>query len=125
MRALRCVVLSLLVFGLPASALAADNDSKLMKEVKALGDVLEAALVADDMDTMFGMYAEDVISMPNYGPRMDGLDAIRKHHDEMTATGMKITSFTSDPTEAWEFGNQVIEVGTFTIALTMPGMPEN
>ena len=124
MRALRGVVASLLFFGLPAAALAAQQKVKLMQEVKAFGDVLEAALVEDDMETMFGFYAEDVISLQNYGPRLDGIDAIRKHHDEMTAAGMKISSFTSDPTEAWECGNQVIEIGTFTIALNMPGMTE-
>lgn len=124
MRALRGVVASLLFFGLPAAVLAAQQNVKLMQEVKAFGDVLEAALVEDDMETMFGFYAEDVISLQNYGPRLDGIDAIRKHHDEMAAAGMKISSFTSDPTEAWECGNQVIEIGTFTIALNMPGMTE-
>ncbi len=124
MRALRCVVASFLISALPAVALAAQPNVKLMKEVKAFGDVLEAMLLEDDMETMFGFYADDVISLQNYGPRLDGVAALRKHHDEMTAAGMKITSFISDPTEAWECGNQVIEIGTFAIGMTMPGMTE-
>lgn len=124
MRVFRCVVASLLVFGLPAAALAAQQNNKLMQEVKAFGDLLEATLLEDDMETMFGFYADDVISLQNYGPRLDGIDAMREHHDEMTAAGMKITSFTSDPTEAWECGNQVIEIGTFAIGMKMSGMTE-
>jgi hypothetical protein len=41
----------------------------------------------------------------------------------MAGAGVKVTSFESQPTEAWECGNQVIEIGTFIISLDIPGMP--
>jgi hypothetical protein len=41
----------------------------------------------------------------------------------MAGAGIKINSFESEPTEVWECGKQVIEIGKFTIALEMPGMP--
>ena len=123
MRALRHVVAVLLILGLPAAVLAAHHESKLMKEVEALGDTLAKAMLENDVDFMLGMYAEDAISLPNYGPRMVGKDAFKKHHEEMNASGMKIKAFDSQPTEVWKAGDHVIEIGTFTIALEMPGMP--
>jgi ketosteroid isomerase-like protein len=48
---------------------------------------------------------------------------MRQNHEQMTAAGMKIHTFTSDPTDVWECGNQVIEIGTYAISLTPPGMP--
>ena len=124
MRAFRCFVVTLFVFGMATAASADRDEDSLMKEVEALGDALTKALLEDDIESMLGMYAEDAISLPNYGPRMDGKDAFRRNHDQMAAAGMKIRSFTSDPTDVWGTGNQVIEIGTFTIALDMPGMPE-
>lgn len=122
MGALRCVVAGLLLLGLPAAA-AADQHDALMQEVAAFGDALAEAMLAGDLDTMLGMYTEDAISLPNYGPRMDGIAAFRQQHDQMSAAGLKFLSFTSDPTDVWKAGDQVIEIGTFEITLEMPGMP--
>jgi len=123
MRTLRLVVAVLLVLGLVSAASAAHHENDLKKEVKAIGDTISKAMVGNDVDTMLGLYAEDAISLPNYGPRMDGIDAFRKHHEQMSAAGMKVRSFWSDPTEVWKAGDHVIEIGVYKIALEMPGMP--
>ena len=123
MRAICCVVVSLLVLGVVTAASAEQNQG-LMKEVDALGDALAKAMLEDDVDTMLGMYAKDAISLPNFGPRLDGIDAFKKHHEQMAAAGMKIKSFTSDPTDVWAVGNQVVEIGTYKIAIDMPGASE-
>ena len=121
MRVFRVAMACLLVFGLAAAASAAPND--LMNEVEAIGDALAEAMVANDMDTMLAMYTDDAISLPNYGPRMDGIEAFRQHHAQMAAAGVSVRSFTSKPTEVWGCGDQVIEIGTYEIAPDMPGMP--
>ena len=123
MRVIRCAVASLLVIGLAAAASAEQNEG-LMKEVADLGDALAKAMLEDDIDTMLGMYAEDAVSLPNFGPRLDGKEAFRKNHDEMAAAGMKIKSFSSDPTDVWAVANQVVEIGTYKIAIDMPGAPQ-
>ncbi len=123
MRVIRCFAAGLLVLGL-ASAASADSHGDLMKEVADLGDALAKAMMEDDIDFMLGMYTPDAISLPNYGPRMQGIEAFKQHHAQMEASGMKINSFTSDPTDVWPAGDQVIEIGTFEINLTVPGMPE-
>jgi ketosteroid isomerase-like protein len=114
----------LFVLGLVAPAWAAHHEDALMKEVTALGDALTKALLVDDIETMLGMYAEDAISLPNFSPRMDGLAEFKAHHDQMAAAGMKITSFESEPSDVWECGKQVIEIGAYTISLAMPGAPQ-
>ena len=124
MRAFRYLVVGLFVLGLAAPVQAAHSEEALMKEVTALGDALTKALLADDVETMLGMYAEDAISLPNFSPRMDGLAEFKAHHEQMAAAGIKIRSFESEPTDVWECGNQVIEIGKYTIALEMPGMPQ-
>jgi len=123
MRVVSCVVVSLLVLGV-ATAVSAEQNEGLMKEVEVIGDALAKAMLADDVDTMLEMYADDAISLPNFGPRLDGVEAFRKNHEQMAAAGVKIKSFTSDPTDVWAVANQVVEIGTYKIAIDMPGAPE-
>jgi ketosteroid isomerase-like protein len=125
MHSFRRLVVGCLVIGLATVAYGGELNAKLMDEVAAIGDALAKAMVKDDYEFMLGMYAEDAISLPNYGPRMEGIEAFKKHHAEMTAAGMKILAFDSEPTEAWGCGDQVIEIGWFEIALEMPGMPDS
>jgi uncharacterized protein (TIGR02246 family) len=122
MRGVRVIGTAVLILGVSAAGFAAHHED-LLAEVTAIGDALAAAMLANDAETMLAMYAEDAISLPNYGPRMQGSEAFRRHHEEMSAAGMKILSFSSDPTEAWAAGDHVIEIGTFEITLEMPGMP--
>ncbi len=122
MRGVRCLVAAVAILGL-AGVAAADSHGDLMAEVKAIGDSLSDAMMNNDVDTMLAMYTEDAISLPNYGPRMQGIEAFKQHHAQMSGAGMKINSFESQPTEVWAAGDHVIEIGTFEINLDMPGMP--
>ena len=126
MRALRCLVALLVVFGL-AAAVSAEHHEKataLKDEVTRIGDDLAAAMLANDFDKMMSMYAADAISLPNYGPRMQGEAEFRQHHEMMQASGMKVLAFDSAPSEVWQAGNQVIEIGKYKIDIDMPGMGE-
>jgi ketosteroid isomerase-like protein len=113
----------LLVIGLAMPVVAGDSNEKLLKEVEAIGDSLAEAMLSDDIEFMLGMYAEGAISLPNYSPRMEGKEAFRKSQAESAAAGMKVIAFESHPTNAWECGDLVIEVGVFDITLHPPGMP--
>ena len=126
MRALRCLLALLLVVGLAAAASAEHHEkaAALKDEVTRLGDDLTAAMLANDFDKMMSMYAADAISLPNYGPRMQGEEEFRRHHEMMQASGMKVLAFDSAPSEVWQAGDQVIEIGNYKIDLEMPGMGE-
>lgn len=123
MRTLVYGVASFLVLTLALAVPAVAQDD-LMAEVTAIGEKLEKAMLAGDFDAMMAFYVDDAISLPNYGPRMEGVDSFKKHHEEMTAAGMKILSFEGTPTDVWAAGDQVIEIGTFEITLKVPEMPE-
>jgi len=124
MRVCRWFFVCCLAIGVTAVSSAGDHDEALLKEVEAIGDAISKAMVEDDVDFMLGLYTEDAISLPNFGPGMEGMENFKSQHDEMTASGLKVTSFESQPTDAWACGDQVIEIGAFTISLKMPGVPD-
>jgi len=123
MRAARFALAGLLFMGLVSVVTAGHHENDLKKEVAAIGDTISKAMVASDFETTLGLYADDAISLPNYGPRMQGKDAFKKHHEQMSASGMKVNSFESEPTDVWAAGDQVIEIGVYKISMDMPGMP--
>ena len=125
MRVFRCAVAVLLVLGVAGSASAGHHEKgkALMEEVTKIGDDLATAMVAKQVDRLLSMYAEGAISLPNYGPRMEGIEAFRQSHEQMNAMGMNVLSFESEPTDVWQAGDQVIEIGKFEITIEMPGMP--
>ena len=123
MNGLRFLFAMILILALTGAATAEHHEGDLLEEVEAFGDAISKAMVADDIETLLAMYAEGAISLPNYSPRMQGIEEFRQSHDQMKATGMKVTSFESSPTEAWQAGDQVIEIGTYEIKLDMAGMP--
>lgn len=126
MRTFRCVLATASILALANAAWAGHHESAaaLEEEVTRIGDDLAAAMMADDFEKMLGMYAPDAISLPNYSPRMQGEAEFRLHHEMMQASGMKVLSFESDPTEVWDAGKNVIEIGTYRIGIEMPGMGE-
>lgn len=124
MRTFRTLLMLCLITVVSGVSVAGDSDENLMKEVAALGDALSKAMLADDVPYMLSMYADDAISLPNYSPRLQGAEAFKQHHADMAAAGMKIHAFSSDPTDVWSCGSHVIEVGTYEIELTMPGVPQ-
>ena len=123
MQAFRCVIPFLLVLALAAAAVAGDAQGTLMAEVEAIGDAIQEAMVANDFDAILAMYADDAISLPNYGPRLQGVDDFERHHEETADSRMNVLSFSSQPQDVWACGDQVIEIGSFEISLEMPGMP--
>ncbi len=123
MRLGRVVMLACLFVGLAAGAAAGEAQGTLMEEVEAFGDQIEKAMLADDFDAMLVMYADDAISLPNYGPRLEGIDDFKRHHEETAGSGMKVTSFSSEPIDVWTCGDQIIEIGSFEMTLEVNGMP--
>jgi len=126
MRAFRCAVAVLLVLGVAVGASAGHHEKNqaLMEEVTKIGDDLAVAMVGKQVDYLLSMYAEGAISLPNYGPRMEGIEAFRQSHEMMNAVGMNVLSFESEPTNVWQAGDEVIEIGKFEITIEMPGMPD-
>jgi uncharacterized protein (TIGR02246 family) len=108
---------------LSTTARAAGGD-KLMQQVTAFDAAMEQAMLADDLDAWLGFYLDDAISLPEYSPMLVGKDAIRRHYEEMATSGVEVTSMKAVPTRVWKAGDQVIEIGTYEMVLSAPGMPD-
>jgi ketosteroid isomerase-like protein len=59
--------------------------------------------------------------MPANEPMADGLPAIKKSNEEMMNSGMKVTAFEPTTLKVMVNGNQVTEIGTYKVSMTMPG----
>ena len=110
-----------LMTGLAAAPAAAGDD--LMQEVTAIGDAMEKAMVAGDIDTIMAYYLPDAISLPEYAPMIEGREAIRQHQQDMAMSGIEISAFDSTPVTVWKAGDLVVEIGTYRLSAAIPGAP--
>ena len=104
-----------------APAALGDPHGKLIEELRQVGDGITEAMRAKNIDAMLRFYADDVISLPDKSKRIDGIEALGRWHEVMASSGMQVLEFDSEPTNAWTAGDQVIEVGTYTIKMSIPG----
>ena len=121
MRPLTSTVALIACLLLAAGSPAAGDD--LMQEVTAIGDAMEKAIVAGDLDTIMAYYLEDAISLPEYAPMIEGREAIQQHQQDMAMSGIEISAFESTPLKVWQAGDLVVEVGTYRLSAAMPGAP--
>jgi ketosteroid isomerase-like protein len=112
--------LSLTVTGQKITVEAKAGDLKA--KVQALNDKMARAMVAGDNETVYSMYADDIVLMPNYSPMVRGLKAIKEGDDEMEEAGVKITAMTLTTLEVMDLGDIVYEIGTYGMAMEMPEM---
>ena len=97
---------------------AADYKSKIMMADKEFAkNMLEGG-----MEKNLHMYAADAISMPNYAPMAEGIEAITKASAEDSKKGTKYNSFELTAQKIIPNGNQITEIGTYKLNVTVPGM---
>jgi ketosteroid isomerase-like protein len=100
----------------------ADDLEETEKMIESMNDRMAKASIEADTVTIFLHYAEDIISMPNYGKMVKGKEALKKQDAEMRKAGMKIHSLDYATVNLWICGDLVCEIGTYGISLTLPGM---
>lgn len=79
-------------------------------------------MMEGNVEKSLAMYTEDAISLPSYEPIHDGIAAIRKASEAMVKSGWKCTAFEPTILKVIPNGNQVTEIGTYKITMSMPGM---
>lgn len=114
----------LFVFVFIASLSNAQDMDDLKKKVQATNDMFAEKMVAGDVDELWQHYANDVIAMPSYEPMVKGLDANKKSWEEMKQSGVKMTSFKSTVTDLMKYGDLVVDIGTYNITMSIPGMDQ-
>lgn len=79
-------------------------------------------MVTGNTEKLVSMYTDDAISMPGYQPMREGIEAIRKADEEDARSGSKVNSFEATTLKVEANGNQITEIGTFKISLSIPKM---
>lgn len=105
-----------------ASLINAQDTAELKKKIQAMNDEAAKMMVANDAAGMWANYSEDVISMPSYEPMLKGIEACKESYKKMTESGMKMTAFKSVVTDIIDAGDYVVDIGTYKISMTVPGM---
>lgn len=80
---------------------------------------LREATLRGDGPTMLSYYAEDAVSMPNYGPLLRGKEAIQARGQEMEKMGFTFTSSDFRRSDLWACGDLVYELGTYDMSFCM------
>jgi ketosteroid isomerase-like protein len=105
-----------------ASIAFSQSPSEYKAKIEALNKEMAKNMLEGNIEKGLSIYTEDAISMPSYEPMHDGLPAIKKASEEMQKKGVKFTSFVPTTLKVIVNGNQITEVGTYKISISMPGM---
>ena len=105
-----------------ASLINAQDTAGLKKKIQEMNDKAAEMMVKNDEAGMWANYTEDVISMPSYEPMLKGIEACKQSYKKMNEFGMKMTAFKSVVTDVIDAGNYVVDIGTYKISMSIPGM---
>jgi ketosteroid isomerase-like protein len=114
-----CVIIVVL---LTANIALSQSSSDYKSKIELINKEMAKNMMEGNTEKLLNLYTEDAISMPSYQPIHDGIAAIRKANDEMAKTGVKYNSFTPTTLKGTANGNQITEIGTYKISMSMPNM---
>jgi ketosteroid isomerase-like protein len=114
----------LLLFLFGVTIIQAQDMSELKSKVQKMNDKYAKMMMNGEMDAMWDGYTDDVISMPSYEPMIKGIDALKESTKKMMESGIKFTAFKSTVTEVMKYDNLVVDIGTYKLTMSIPGMPE-
>lgn len=108
------VVASNVAIAQPTLAVSATTKAR----VAAAQQKLRAAILSNDVDARVKLYRPDARSMPEYQPVLYRIAQIAAYHRAMRDRLM-MTRFDPVTSEIFDFGNAVLEFGTFTAGWTV------
>ena len=103
----------------PAAAVSAPTEAR----VSAAQQQLRAAILGNDVDARVRLYRPDARSMPEYQPALYTTRQIAAYHRAMRER-LTMTRFDPVTSELFDFGDAVLEFGTFTAGWTAGGNAE-
>lgn len=120
------LVLTLLTLAmlLISCAPPAPDVANIRKNIEAMTESMEEEMEAGTFDSTMSRYADDAIQMPNFGPMLRGKDAMREYYKEMQAMNMTMKDVEFTVTDVQVGLPFAYEIGTYTMTVLMPGMPE-
>ncbi len=72
---------------------AGDDTGELKQKFEKMATEYAQAIMNGDIEKMYSFYADDAVSMPNYGPTIEGKQNMIKQETEMREAGFKVHSF--------------------------------
>ena len=101
---------------------AQKGDNNAMKEkIQTLNNKLAQAIIQENDDAILAYYTKDAVSLPNYNAVQNGIEAIKKQQVESKQMGNKVTSMKFVTVSVKEYGDAIVEVGTYDVTLSMKG----
>ena len=121
----RTMILSgstLLVIMFMAGVAFSQTPAEYKAKIEKMNKEMVKNMLEGNVEKNMAIYAEDAISLPSYEPIHDGIAAIRKAMETMAKSGWKCTAFEPVVLKVMPNGNQITEIGTYKITMSMPGM---
>jgi ketosteroid isomerase-like protein len=121
----RSIVLStcLLFVALFASNTAYSQSSAEYKtKIEMINKDMVKYMLEGNIEKSLALYTADAISMPSYEPMHVGISAIKAAAEAMANSGTKYNSFELATMKVMVNGNQITEIGTYKLNLSMTGM---
>ncbi len=104
-----------------ASVAYSQSSAEYKTKIESINKEMAKNTLSGNSAKNLSLYTDDAISLPANEPMADGLPAIRKSNEEMMKSGVKVTAFELTTYKLMVNGNQVTEIGTYKISMTMPG----
>lgn len=105
--------------------LLAQSEDELKRKVEKINKEMAKNMLEGNYTAGYNNYTADAISLPNNSTMLNGLDAIKASGQSMAQSGIKFKSFETTTMQVKSCGNQVTEIGTFKMSMSIPGMPND
>lgn len=116
-------IFSLLLIVLFSVSTYAQSD-EVKAQVEEINKAMVESMLNNDPDAILDYYAEDVISMPSYQPMIRGMEEMKQAVEMQKQQPMDWNDFQMETIEILESGNFVIDVGTYSMSMNIPQMPQ-
>lgn len=93
-------------------------------KIKEINREMVKNTLAGNFEKNLELYTNDAISLPNYEPMIEGIDALRKENETMAHSGVKIVSYEPIIFKIIPNGNLITEIGTYSMSINVPGIDQ-
>ena len=101
-----------------------DGENPMKKKIQAYNNQMVESILKGQDEKTLSFYSRNVISMPNYGKMLRGIDEVSNHQRQAKEMGSKVSAMKLTTKKVTEYGDALVEIGIFTITLEIKSMPE-
>ena len=98
------------------------SDEQLKQKIESINKEMAKNMIEGNYEAGLKNYASDAISLPNNSKMVQGIDAIKQSNQAMMQSGAKFKTFETKIMQVKSCGNQITEIGTYNMSMTIPGM---